>query len=209
MRRFWYSFFLNSRHRIIGTDNLRREIWWAYTFFAINHILECISNLILLDQSTWVYFRYATVIDCRIAVLLWMSRNLIVLILVLGSRIKHEGVLFVICGVIYGIFNSDSPQHFISLPHTFVDPNLSFWGDLSQLLINIWEIVMDYRLVMLFVESEKVTIWAMRGFSWTNSAFVKNYLDFSKIRTPRPGFEYTLTYVLRKFTLPLTMKYIS
>lgn len=127
-----------------------------------------------------------------------MSRILIVLILVLGSRIKHEGVLFVICGVIHGIFNSDSSQHFIGLPHTSIDPNLSFWGDLSQLLINIWEIMMDDRLVMLFVESEKVTIWTLRGFSWTNSAFVKNYLDFSKVRTPRPGFENTLTYVHQK-----------
>lgn len=105
-----------------------------------------------------MYFWCSTVIDCRIAVLLWMSRNLIVLILVLGSRIKHEGIFLVICGVIHGIFNSDSPQHFISLPHAFVDPNLSLRGDLSQLLINIWEIVMDDRLVMLFVESEKVTI---------------------------------------------------
>ena len=54
---------------------------------------------------------------------------------------------------------------------------------------------MDDSLVMLFVESEKVTVGTLRGFCWTNSAFVKYDLDFSKIRPPRPGFENTLTYV--------------
>ncbi len=54
---------------------------------------------------------------------------------------------------------------------------------------------MDDSLVMLFVESEKVTIRALRGLSWTNSAFVKYDLDFSKVRAPWPGFENTLTYV--------------
>ena len=54
---------------------------------------------------------------------------------------------------------------------------------------------MDDCLVMLFVKSEKVTFRALRGLGWTNSAFVKYDLDFSKVRAPRPGFENTLTYV--------------
>ena len=54
---------------------------------------------------------------------------------------------------------------------------------------------MDDSLVMLFVESEKVTIGTLRGLSWTNSAFVKYDLNFSKVRAPWPGFENTLTYV--------------
>ena len=55
--------------------------------------------------------------------------------------------------------------------------------------------MVDDRLVMLFIESEKVTIGTLRGFSWTYSAFVKYNLDFSKIRASWPGFEDTLSYV--------------
>ena len=87
MRRFWLTFFLNCRDRIVGADNLWREVWWANALFTIYHILECTSYLILLGKCTWMYFWCTRVIDHRIAVFLWMSRILVVLLFVLGSRI--------------------------------------------------------------------------------------------------------------------------
>ena len=122
----------------------------------------------------------------------------VLIILILGSRIKHEGIPFVVCGIIHCVFDSDGPKHFIGLSHTPIDSNFSLWGDLSQLLIDIREIVMDNRLVMLFIECEKVTIGTLRGFSWANSAFVEYNLDFSKIRASWPGFEDTLSNVHQK-----------
>jgi hypothetical protein len=91
--------------------------------------------------------------------------GLVLIILILGSRIKHEGIPFVVCGIVHSVFDSDGPKHFIGLPHTPIDSNLSLRGDFPQLLIDIWEIMVDDRLVMLFIESEKVTIGTLRGFS--------------------------------------------
>jgi hypothetical protein len=75
----------------------------------------------LFGKRSWMYFRCARVINHRIAVFLLMSRTIVVLILVLGSRIIHKGVPFVVCWVIHCIFNSDCTQYFIGLPHTSID----------------------------------------------------------------------------------------
>jgi len=120
-RRFWLTFFLNCRYGIVGADNLWREVWWANALFTIYYILECISYLILLGKRSWMYFRCARVIDHRIPVFLLMCRTIVVLILVLGCRIIHKGVPFVVCWVIHCIFNSDCTQYFIGFPHASID----------------------------------------------------------------------------------------
>jgi hypothetical protein len=54
---------------------------------------------------------------------------------------------------------------------------------------------MNDRLVVLFIESEKVAVEAIGGFRRTNPALVEDDLDISKVRASGPSFEDTFSNV--------------
>ncbi len=97
--------------------------------------------------------------------------------------------------MVNGVVNADGSENLNRLSYASIDTKLSLYSNVPQLLIDVREVVMNDRLVVLFIESKKVAVEAIGGFRRTNPALVKDDLYISKVRASGPSFEDTFSNI--------------